>query len=157
MVSKRRTRRRRNRQLKGGMDWLREFADTLDNTKHRLNQSVAKGAADIKGKVKQAAEDFGEAADGFGAGVRDAKRKAEAVANKAAEDAGREVHEAVSRAREKVDNDAESLHASLPQYGGRKRRKTKRRKTKRRKTKKRKTKKRTKRRKKRKSRRRRRK
>jgi len=132
MVSKRRTKRRRNRQLKGGEgvgDIFRKFADTVDSTKAEFDKRVAKGAADLKGTVAKAADGFGKAADGLGTDVVDAKRNAQAAANKAAEDASRDVHAAVIHAKKGVDtlkHNTESLpvHAHNPdtQNGGRKRR-----------------------------------
>ena len=180
MVSKRRTRRRRNRQLKGGdteqnSNLFAPFKTAFDQTRKDL---LAKGA-DMNEKFKKKAADLvTDAANAAHKNLADADVDADeekkkwcrsnmpALAKKATENAGREVKAAVIHAREEeeeLNHDAESLHASsphtdsIPQYGGRKRRKTKRRKTKRRKTKRRKTKKNTKRRKKRKSRRRRRK
>jgi len=180
MVSKRRTRRRRNRQLKGGdteqnSNLFAPFKTAFDQTRKDL---LAKGA-DMNEKFKKKAADLvTDAANAAHKNLADADVDADeekkkwcrsnmpALAKKATENAGREVKAAVIHAREEeeeLNHDAESLHASsphtdsIPQYGGRKRRKTKRRKTKRRKTKRRKTKRRTKRRKKRKSRRRRRK
>ena len=179
MVSKRRTRRRRNRQLKGGdteqnSNLFAPFKTAFDQTRKDL---LAKGA-DMNEKFKKKAADLvTDAANAAHKNLADADVDADeekkkwcrsnmpALAKKATENAGREVKAAVIHARKEVDkleHDAERSHASSPhtpatQYGGRKRRKTKRRKTKRRKTKRRKTKKNTKRRKKRKSRRRRRK